>query len=148
MCEIATAGLVLSGVTGLAVASQQASIGKQNAATARTEAAQQAEIGRYQEQKSRSRMDRLIQRQRAQFSARGVRIDSASALRLGEEAAIERNIDAQAQRFGTKSQVDALNTEATLAQRRGRLGFLTGVAGTAANTITSSLQLWPGLAEA
>lgn len=147
MCEIAAAGLALSAVSGLALARQQSSIGKQNAIAARTEATQQAEIGRYEEQKSRSRMDRLIQQQRAQLSARGVRLDSVSAQRLGAEAAGERNVEAQARRFGTGSQVAALNTEAGLSERRGRLGFLTGVAGTAARTITGSLQLWPELAE-
>lgn len=146
MCEIATAGLILSGVMGLQQARQQRSIGKQNAATARTEAAQEAEIGRYEERKSRNRMDRLIKQQRAQLSARGVRLDSASSLRLGEEAAGERAIEASAARFNTGSKVDALSTEADLAERRGKLGFLTGVANTASRSLNSSLQLWPELA--
>ncbi|MDW3181775.1 hypothetical protein [Roseobacter sp.] len=148
MCDIATAGLIVSGVAGLSSASQQRSIGKQNAAVARAEADQRAEIGRYEERKSRNRMDRLISQQRAQLSARGVRLDSASALRLGEEAAAERAIDASAARFNTDSQVNALNTEADLAERRGRLGFLRGVAGTASKSLTGSLQLWPELAGA
>lgn len=146
MCNIAAAGLAISGITGLAQARQQPSIGTQNAALARAEAEQQAEIGRYEEIKSRNRMDRLIKQQRAQHAARGVRLDSASSLRLGEEAAAQRSIEASAARFNTSSQVNSLNTEADLAERRGQLGFLTGVANTAGRTITNSLRLWPELA--
>ncbi|MEL6886901.1 MAG: hypothetical protein AAFP87_20505 [Pseudomonadota bacterium] len=125
---------------------QQRSIGRQNAALARREAAQQEEIGRFEEQRARTRMDRLISQQRAQFTARGVRLDSASAERLGSEAAIEAGLEAQAQRFNTDSQVGALNTEAELAESRGRMGFLTGMLNTGARTITGGLKLWPELA--
>ena len=148
MCNIAAAGLAVQGIMGVSASSQQRAIGRQNAATARAQAEQQAEIGRFEEQRSRSRMDRLIKQQRAQFASRGVRLDNASALRLGEEAAAERAIDAQAKRFNTDSQVGALNAEADLAERRGQLGFLRGVATTGARTITRSLQLWPELAGA
>ncbi len=146
MCDIATAGMILSGVSGVASASQQRAIGNQNAAIARVEAEQAREIGRYEEAKSRSRMDRLISQQRAQLSARGVRLDSASSQNLGHAAGVERAMEAQAVRFNAESQASSLNAEAQLAESRGQLGFLTGVANTASRTITSSLKLWPELA--
>jgi hypothetical protein len=146
MCDIGAAALAVSTLGGLYAAGEQSAIGAQNSQLARAEAAQQEEIGRYEEQKTRSRMDRLIKQQRGQFAARGVRLDSASAQRLGAEASLERSKEAEAIRFNTGSQVDASNAEADLAERRGRLGFITGVTNTGARTVSSSLKLWPELA--
>lgn len=148
MCSVGAAGLVLSGVMGLSEASNQRAIGQYNSALARREAQQAEEIGRVEEQRARSRMDRLISRQRASLAARGVRLDSASAERLGAEAAEERSVEAAAQRFRTGEQVTALNSEAQLAEARGNLGFMTGLSRTAAGTITRGLELWPELAGA
>jgi len=148
MCSVGAAGLVLSGGSWLAQAQQQRSIGQYDAAVARNQAITQQEIGNVEEQRARSRMDRLISQQRGQLAARGVRLDSASALRLGQQSAEEASVEAAAQRFNTDQQVTALNSEAQLAEARGSVGFVSGLTRTAARSITGALQLWPELAGA
>jgi hypothetical protein len=145
MCDLATAALVMSTAAGGYGAMQQNAIAKQNAAFATYEAKQTAEIGRANEQRARSRMDRLIARQRAQLSTRGVRLDSASAMDLGEEAGAEAFIEAQSARISTESRVNALTNEAAIMRHEGRVGMLNGMFNTAAKGITGALDLWPEL---
>ena len=145
MCDLATAGLVLSIGSGAYGAVQQNNIAKQNAAFASYEAQQTAEIGKANEARARSKMDRLLARQRAQLSTRGVRLDSASALDLGEEAGAEAHIEAQAQRIGTESRVNALTNEAAIMRHQGRVGMVNGMFMTGARAITGALDLWPEL---
>lgn len=145
MCDLATAGLVLSIGSGAYSAVQSNSIAKQNAAFANYEAAQQREIGRANEAAARSKMDRLIARQRAQLSTRGVRLDSASAQDLGEEAGAQKFIEGQAQRISTESRVNASTNEAAILRQQGRSAMLNGLFMTGARGITGALDLWPEL---
>jgi hypothetical protein len=145
MCDLATAGLVLSIGSGAYGAVQQDNIAKQNAAFANYEAAQTREIGKANEATARSRMDRLIAKQRAQMSTRGVRLDSASALDLGEEAGAEKCIEAQASRISTESRVNASTNEAAILRQQGRVGMMNGLFMTGARAITGALDLWPEL---
>ena len=115
------------------------------AAYARYEAEQTKEIGKANEARTRSRMDRLIARQRGQLAARGLRLDSASALDLGEEAATENFLEAQAARFNTKSRVDAKTNEAAIYDFTARTGMVNGFFGTAARGLGQALDLWPQL---
>ncbi len=146
MCDPATAALVLSIAGGATSAYQSAAIGNANATLAQFEADQAAEIGRFNEARARSRMDRLIARQRGELVARGVRLDSVSAGRLGAEAAGERFVEGQAQRFNTSSRVTALSNEGRILQAEGRLGAAQGLFNTGARSLTSALDLWPELA--
>jgi len=148
MCgpALAPISLALSAVGGVYSAMQQNAIGKQNQAIADAQAAQTREIGRENERKSRSRMERLIAQQRGQFAARGVRLDSVSAERLGQEAGEQQNVEAQAQRFNTDSRATALTNEGLLHRARGKAGAFTGLLKTGASTLTGALDLWPELA--
>lgn len=145
MCDLATAGLILSVGTAGYGAVQQSNIAKQNAAFANYEADQTREIGKANEARARSKMDRLIARQRAQISTRGVRLDSAAALDLGEEAGAESFIEAQAGRISTESRVNASTNEAAILRHQGRVGMMNGLFMTGARAITGALDLWPEL---
>lgn len=145
MCDLATAGLVLSIGSGAYSAVQQNNIAKQNAAFANYEAAQTREIGKANEARARSKMDRLIAKQRAQLSTRGVRLDSASAMDLGGEAGAEKFIEGQAARISTESRVNASLNEAAILRQQGRVGMLNGMFMTGARAITGALDLWPEL---
>lgn len=145
MCDIGTAGLILSAGTGLYGVAQSAGIARQNAAFARYEAAQMAEIGKANEMRARDRMSRLIARQRAQLATRGVRLDSVSAQDLGGEAGAEAHIEAQAQRLNTESRVIAKTNEATIYDNTARANMLNGIFGTASRTMGQALELWPEL---
>lgn len=138
--------LATSVAGGVYSASTQAAMSKGNAAFARYEAEQTKEIGRANEARARSRMDRLIARQRGQLAARGVRLDSASALDLGEEAAKESFMEAQSQRFNTKVRADAKTNEAIIHEANAKTAMTTGFLGTGARALGQSLDLWPGLA--
>jgi hypothetical protein len=145
MCDLATAGLILSVGSAGYGAVQQNNIAKQNAAFANYEAAQTREIGKANEARSRSKMDRLLAMQRAQLTTRGVRLDSASAMDLGEEAGAESYIEAQAARISTESRVNALTNEAAISRHQGRVGLVNGMFMTGARAITGALDLWPEL---
>lgn len=146
MCGLAALAIGMTVAGGAADAYTQHQIGKANSAMSRAQAAQTAEIGRFNEARARDRMDRLIGRQRGELAARGVDGGAGSAEALGADAAGERAIEAQAQRFNTSSQVSALSNEARLHDYRGRVGAMNGVFRTGATTLTRSLDLWPELA--
>lgn len=146
MCNPAIALLAVTAVGGGMSAYQQYAIGKQNAAISRSAAETTKEIGRFNENRARDRMSRLIARQRGQLAARGVRLDSTSAERLGDEAGREAFTEAQAQRFNTDSRATAQSNEGILHDYRGKMGLITGLAQTGANTLTSGLKLWPDMA--
>lgn len=147
MCgpALAPIALALSTAGGVYSAVQQGAIGRQNQAIANAQAAQMREIGRVNEQKSRSRMDRLIAQQRGQFAARGVRLDSASAQRLGQDAGQQQFVEAQAQRFNTDSRATALTNEGLLDRARGKANAFKGILNTGASALTDALDLWPEL---
>lgn len=145
MCDIATAMLVTSIAGGVSSAVSTSQMNKQNAAFARYEAEQTKEIGRYNEQVGRDRMARLIGRQRGQLAARGVRLDSAASLDLGEEAATQNFMEAQASRFNTNSQVQAKTNEAAISDYSASVGLVNGLFGTGAKALGQSLELWPEL---
>ena len=145
MCDIGTAGLLLTAGSGVYGAMSSASMARQNAAFARYEAAQTAEIGKANEMRARDKMSRLIARQRAQIATRGVRLDSTSAQDLGGEAGAEGFIEAQAQRLNTESRVKAKSNEALIYENTARANMANGILGTASRTMSQALELWPEL---
>lgn len=146
MCGLAEAALVTSVLASGMSAVQQRQIGKANAKMAEAEAAQAREIGRIKEQTSRDRMKVLRARQRGQLAARGVRLDSTTALQLGQDAGVEDFMEAQVQRYNTDSAATAKTNEGRLHEYRGQMGFLTGMANAGAKAMTGAVELWPGLA--
>ncbi|WP_112312490.1 hypothetical protein [Pseudogemmobacter bohemicus] len=145
MCGFAPLAFATSAVTGIYGAFSSRNMAKSNAAMSRYEAAQTREIGAFNEMRGRDKMSRLIARQRGQLAARGVDGSAGSALDLGEEAAYERFTEAQASRFNTNQRVTAKQNEAAISDYQASTGFLNGMFGTAANSMTQALQLWPEL---
>ncbi len=145
MCGIAAALLATSVAGGVHSAVTQSQMARQNAAMARYEAEQQREIGRYNEMRGRDRMSRLIARQRGQLAARGIQGGAGSALDLGEEAATERFMEAQAARYNTESRATAKTNEARIYDYQARTGLMNGLFGTGARALGSALDLWPQL---
>lgn len=146
MCDIGTALIAMSAVSGVGSAVSQNAIGKQNAAMARYQAEQTREIGAYNERKGRDRMSRLIAQQRGQLAARGVQGGVGSALDLGEEAATERFMEAQASRYNTDSRATAYENEARISDYQASTSLFNGIMGTGASVLGQSLDLWPELA--
>jgi hypothetical protein len=142
---LAPIALATSVAGGAYSAVAQGRMNKQNAAFARYEAEQLKEIGRAGEARSRDRMDRLIARQRGQIAGRGIRLDSTSAQDLGEEAAAERFLEAQAQRFNTTSRVQAKTNEAAISDYAATTSRAGGFLGTATRALGRALDLWPQL---
>ena len=145
MCDFGITAMALSAVSGVYGAVSQAGLSKQNAAFARYEAAQTAEIGRANEMQARDKMSRLIARQRGQLATRGVRLDSVSALDLGEEGAKQGALEAQAQRFNTDVRVKAKTNEAAISDYQATTGMWNGMFSTGAKAMGQALDLWPAL---
>lgn len=140
--------MAMSAATGLYSAATGAAASRTNAALSRYEADQTREIGRYNEYQARDRMSALLARQRGQLAARGVRLDSATALDLGEAAGKQNAAEAAAIRMNTDTAVTAKSNEATIADWTATTGMMNGVFGTGAKALGQSLDLWPQLAGA
>lgn len=145
MCDFGISAMLLSAGSGLFGVASQSGIAKQNAAFARYEAEQTAEIGRANEMQARDKMGRLIAQQRGQLAASGVRLDSTSALDLGESAAKQSAMEGQAQRFNTASRVASKTNEAAINDYQATTGAWTGAFSTGAKALGQSLDLWPQL---
>lgn len=145
MCDFGMTLLALSAASGVGSAISQSQMSRQNAAMARYEAEQTREIGRYNEMRGRDRMSRLIAQQRGQLATRGVSGSSGSALDLGEEAATERFMEAQASRYNTESRATAKTNEAKIYDYQARTGLVNGLFGTGAKVLGGALDLWPQL---
>lgn len=135
-------------ISGGASAVSQSAMARQNAAFARYEAAQIKEIGAYNEMKGRDRMSRLIGQQRAQLAARGVQGNVGSALDLGDEAAAQNFMEAQATRFNTNVRAQSKSNEAAISDYQATTGLWNGMLGTGARALGQALDLWPQLAGA
>lgn len=140
--------MAVSAASGLYSAASGAAASRTNAALSRYEADQTREIGRYNEYQARDRMSALIARQRGQLVARGVRLDSATALDLGEEAGKQNAAEAAAIRMNTDTAVTAKSNEAVIADWTATTGMMNGIFGTAARSLGQGLELWPQLAGA
>lgn len=85
-----------------------------------------------------------IRQQRAELAARGVSLDSVTAVALGQTAAQEMSFQSQA----IRSEGRATQRELTAAQRNARLtgasAMLRGVVGAADSFLSAAPDLWPG----
>lgn len=124
---------------------QQAQVHKANARMAQIEADQQRDIGRIEEMNARTRMDALISRQAGQLAARGIQLDSASALDLAEAAGREKFMEAQAARFNRESRATSLENESSLSSSYAGGAILGGASRAGATFMNAAPTIWPGL---
>lgn len=135
---VSIGGQVAAGVQGARVANAQI-------AALEDAKAQERALNAQTDQRERVKFAGQIAQQRAELVARGVSLDSVTAIALGETAAREMSFNSQA----IRSDGLARQTELTAEQRNARLTGITakmkGTLGAAADLLKSAPDLWPGL---
>lgn len=135
---VSVGGALVQGVAGMNAAKQQvAAIEVQK----RTE----AQLASVQDQRQRAKFASAIATQRAELAARGVQLDSVTAIALGQTAAQEMSFESQATRSAAAARQTELTAEQRMAQAEGLSSLLKGTFSAASSVLTPAPDLWPGL---
>lgn len=105
----------------------------------------EAQLSATEEQRSRQQFAAQISRQRADLVARGISLDSPTAVFLGQTAAREMVFEAQSIRQGGFATSAELSAQARAARARGRNAAIKGGFSAASGLLTSAPDLWPEL---
>ncbi|MEO1024025.1 MAG: hypothetical protein AAFX07_00545 [Pseudomonadota bacterium] len=103
------------------------------------------QIAGVEEQESRRRFMTLLRRQSGELLARGVTLDSPTAVALGQQAAQEASFDAQAIRAEASADDIELSSQQRALRARGRSALFTGGLSAAGGVLNASPDLWPEL---
>ncbi len=134
---VSVGGAVLQGVQGMAAARQQAAVLNQQAAT-------EAQLTATQDNRQRARFASQISQQRAELAARGVTLDSPTAIALGQTAAQEMSFQSQATRSDGQARQIELSAAARYARAQGVSSLLRGMSSAASGLLEKAPDLWPG----
>lgn len=97
------------------------------------------------DQRERAKFRSSIAQQRAELAARGVSLDSVTAVALGQTAAQEMAFQSQAIRSGAQATQAELSAEQRSARLTRASASLRGVLGAASEVLNGAPDLWPGL---
>lgn len=106
----------------------------------------EAQLTATQDARQRAKMSSAIRQQAAELAARGVQLDSPTAVALGQTAAQELSFDSQAIRSGGVARQQELSGQKRLALANKSQSMLKGVIGAAGSFLTAAPDIWPGLA--
>lgn len=139
LATIATIG----GTVYQGISSYQA--GKQQAAAIEAQAVTERQLTATQDARQRAKMSSEIRKQSAELLARGVSLDSPTAIALGQTAAQELSFDSQAIRSDGNARQTELSAQQRIARGEAVSGLLKGVVGGASQFLTSGPDVWPSL---
>lgn len=142
---LSTIGTVLSVGGALMQGAQAKSAADAQAAAIEVQAAQEAQINATQDQRRREEFRIAGAEQVAQLAARGITLDSPTALVLGRSLAQEMSFESQAIRSGGAARQEELSNSAMLARAKGQSDLLRGRVSAASTLLTAAPELWPGL---
>lgn len=120
-------------------------MGKAQAAALEQQARDQRNLSAVQENRTRQQMRAQMAQQRAELASRGVSLDSATAVLLGQTAAQEMSFESQAIRSGGAAQVAQLSHSARIARGQATQGLLAGGVNAASAFMNAAPKLWPEL---
>jgi len=136
---LSVGGALWQGISGMRAA-------RQNAAAIEDQRKTEAQLTAVQDQRTRQKMASQISTQRAELAARGVSLDSVTAMMLGQTAAQELSFESQAVRSGGAARDRELSASARASRAMGANSLLRGVFSAAGDVITAAPDLWPGFA--
>lgn len=142
---LSTIGTVLSIGGSLYQGIQGANAAKANAAAIEQQRATEAALTATKDQRERREFMSAIARQRAELAARGVQLDSVTAVTLGQTAAQEMAFQSQATRAGGIARDSELAAEQRAARAQRTSSLLKGVFSAADSFLTRAPDIWPGL---
>lgn len=137
---LSAGGALVQGVSGMIAGNRQAK---------QIERQMQVEAGltATEDMRRRREFTSAIRTQAAELAARGVQLDSVTALALGQTAAREMSFDSQAIRQGGAARQTELSAEARIARSLGFTSMLKGTFSAADSILNAVPDLWPDLLE-
>lgn len=128
-------GSVIGGIQGKQAAdAQAAAIGQQRET--------EAKLTAVQDQRTRAAMMTQIAQQRAELAARGVTLDSPTAMALGQSAAQELSFESQSIRSGGVARDQELSASQRYARAKGSEAMLKGVFSAAKGILDAPPDTW------
>jgi hypothetical protein len=150
-----TVGGILQGVgavAGLAGALYQNRLtndyAKAQTAAIEAQASTEAQLTATEDQRRRQTFTRAIRHQTAELAARGVSLDSPTAILLGQTAAQELSFESQAVRAAGQATQQELKGRVAAVQTTAKADRLKTTTGAVASVLQSGRTIWPGLADA
>lgn len=147
-----TAGQALASIGTIASIGGQVAQGISGARAARTQAdllerqrQDELRLGAIEDGRIREKFRAELGRQRAELAARGISLDSPTAVLLGEEAAREASFAGQSRRSEAVSRADELDATARQMRARGRLSLMRGAMSGVSTFLERGPDVWPGL---
>lgn len=134
---VGAGGAILQGVQGAQAARAQTAAIEQQAETERR-------LNATEDQRRRAQFMSAISQQRAELAARGVTLDSPTAVMLGQTAAQELSFESQSVRSGGAARQAELSASAAMSRARGVSSLLRGTFSAADTILTAAPDLWPG----
>lgn len=131
-------GSLLQGVMGMQAANAQA-------AHFENQAEQTSILASIKEQREKRKMRSQIRKQSAELAARGISLDSPTAVFLGETAAREMSFQGQATRAAGQARGQELSAQAMQSRARGVQSLLKGGLSAAGSFLQDGPDLWPEL---
>ena len=141
------AGLAASVGGSLMQGQAEADAAAMNARLAKRQAGVERALSAVEDQRTRERMRGAIAQQRAELAARGVSLDSPTAVLLGQTAAKELSFASQSVRSGAAARDTELTAESRAWRARGTTALLTGKLSAATSLLSKAPTIWPGLAD-
>lgn len=150
MCDLGSAiaigGLALkvTGQVSQGVAEHKAA--NENIALIETQKQNEALITSTKDLRSRRQFRSQIRKQFAEVGARGVDLDSPTAVLLGQQAASEMSFQSQAIRSSGAARQEELSAQQRIIRARGKAALFQGGLSAAGSLLTAAPDLWPELA--
>lgn len=144
---LSAAGTIASVGGGIYQAQASAGAARQQAAYIERQSAIERSLAAVEDERTRSRMRSAIAQQRSELIARGVSLDSPTAVLLGRQAAEEMSAASQSVRSNANARAEELGVEARSYRARATSALLKGGFSAAADLLTQAPTLWPGLSD-
>lgn len=141
-----TAGFALSILAPIVQGQQAAQAYEDQAAALEAQRTEEKRLAAIEDDRTRRRFRSEIRKQSAELAARGVSMDSPTALLLGDTAAREMSFGSQSARSGALAKDRELSASARLSRSRAAGYRLKGFTSGAAAFIDGAPDIWPGLA--
>ncbi len=131
-------GSIYQGVAGARAARQQADFLEQ-------QRKDELALTAIEDDRIREKFRVELGRQRAELVARGVSLDSPTAVLLGESAAREASFESQSRRSTGQARATELSAAERQVRARGRLSLLQGGLSAVSTFLERGPEVWPGL---
>jgi hypothetical protein len=131
-------GSIYQGMAGARAAQQQADYLEQ-------QRQDELKLAAVEDDRIREKFRAELGRQRAELVARGISLDSPTAVLLGETAAREASFESQSRRSTGQARATELSATERQVRARGRLSLLQGGLSAVGTFLERGPEVWPGL---